>query len=433
MLHCKYKPLLVFCAVLFCHTSWGRFFVSQIDPRIGLLASLFLFDANEVKKLGVKNAAFLAQQLRFMLAELGKLEQSTIDHSKIFQSLISEGHLIVDKKDFSAILQQAFVDYSLFWKKNYKSVEWGNENIPKAHKRCNIDSLLPQIKVFFDSELLLDDSEPFEVFLFPVIQKHYGFSLEPKYIFVQPVPYDGVANLGVVIHEVCHLFYKAMNPSRKKMIETFFKNHRSPYAQLVMGYLDEALATGIGNRFVVSQASTPPKRGAYDNPYIDKFSEVLLDLIVDYLQNNRKMDNAFLEESIRFFESTFPNSLENYAAILFTTTIFSDRSEQELLDLGLLEKFKNIFDCGEVQFASVLEKEKGWNQAQKLSGRIFLLKNSTSIKGITLPGQSDTLYVQKDKQGVLIVIQTDDFSKAEKALLFLKKQEQFRASFLYNL
>jgi hypothetical protein len=409
----------------------GEYFAIQANPTVALLVGLFLFDVDDLEAEGVKNAKFLSKQVHTALTTLALEQKDPAKETALIQSMIRDGSFKIGNSDFSDDFKKALTDYIPIWKKHSKAMVNKAEKIPTAYKRCNVDYWLPRIKTFFGSGLSPCSEEPFEIFLFPILKNNYGFSLPPRFIFIQMAPYDEVVHVGIIIHECCHLFYKAMQGGQRQLIEEFFKRNNSVYAILAKNYLDEALATCIGNRLIVNQVNTEYSEKSYDNKYIEKYSEVLLSLVKEYLENNRTMDESFLKKAVHLFEQTFPDSPNDYEALLFSASIFSDYPNDSLAESGLAELMQNTFSCGEIQ---VFPLEKRNSKPPVLrSADIFLLKNFTDINGITLNKCKDYLHVKKANGKVRIVIQTDSTEKAAKAIAFLKEQGYFKCGFLYNL
>lgn len=183
------------------------------------------------------------------------------------------------------------------------------------------------------------------------------------------------------------------------MFYSFFAKKKSISAQMAKQYLDEALVTSIGNHFVVNLIGYNDKN-SFSELYINKYSEVLLTLIREYLLKNKKMDSPFLERAVQIFERTFLYAPHTYDPLIFSAPIFSDFSEFEIA-----EQISSFFYTGKTGFFTV--SKDILSLIQKSYGPlvfVFIIKNSKYIPGITLPHQKDYLFIAKNKEQLFINI-----------------------------
>lgn len=79
------------------------------------------------------------------------------------------------------------------------------------------------------------------------------------------------SDLGTVIHETAHAIYERQERTLQYAMEKFFLHYPSPYAPLAYRYLNEALATALGNGMFMKRL-TGHTGITYNNLYIQGFA-----------------------------------------------------------------------------------------------------------------------------------------------------------------
>jgi hypothetical protein len=129
--------------------------------------------------------------------------------------------------------------------------------------------------------------------------------------------------LGVVLHEVAHMAYEYQKRSLKKTIDHFFLHFPSQHAYITYNYLDEALATALGNGILVEELiGTPDMR--YNNQYIQGLAEDIYGEVKNYLNKNKEIDQKFLVKAVKHFEKRFPQLTNDLTEILDRYVLFVD-------------------------------------------------------------------------------------------------------------
>ena len=128
--------------------------------------------------------------------------------------------------------------------------------------------------------------------------------------------------VGSVVHEICHAFYHNQETSKRDDIEKFFFRYPSPYAHFAALYLDEALATAIGNGVFIAKVYGKPSI-SYANEYIERFALHLFGLTRDYVLNDRSMDKDFWENLVLTFSNIYPGIYKNLNKVLTRYVVLS--------------------------------------------------------------------------------------------------------------
>lgn len=114
---------------------------------------------------------------------------------------------------------------------------------------------------------------------------------------------------SVAIHEMCHVLYEEQPKHLQWKIDTLFKNRKWNAATYAYNYLDEALATTLGNGWSYWYITGRQDTGDwYNDGYINKYAHALYPIVASYLRQDKTIDAAFVDTAIKIFESTFPDA-----------------------------------------------------------------------------------------------------------------------------
>lgn len=400
----------------------------HLNPQISLFACLF----------GGQNTGLdqdFLRQVRHLSKEIRERIYYTSDNTllpkwdSVIEKIICCKELKTDNRNYSKEFFALVPAYQKVWKHNIRNLQSIENKVLKDYKKYTINRWLFRIKNFYDTPFNKKNPPFFDVFLFPCLdERAIAFPIGSHTLCLQELPkHNGIQHIGVIVHEVCHIFYEQKSQHQNKMFKKFFTRHHSAFSELAENYLDEALATCIGNRFIVGLAGRPSKEGAYDEWYINTYSEKLLPLVKEYLCAHKVLDCVFLEKAIEIFKKTFPQAPSDYKMLFFAPEIFSDFSENDII-----KKVLSVFFSTRIHVYPVCTGGSSKIFNEKFAN-FFIVKNSHNIPGITLKNTSDTLYIKKKNDRLFIIIQTNSLEKVEKALVFLKKQGEFSKTLLYKL
>jgi hypothetical protein len=181
---------------------------------------------------------------------------------------------------------------------------------------------------------------------------------------------DHVGRIGVVLHEMCHVLYDEQPAAFEHQIDKWFEESQSPYKSFAYNFLDEGLATALGNGWASSFLSGEPDPNPwYDNEYINGFGKALYPLVSEYIASNRQMDREFINKAIDLFAATFPNSITDYGILLNRVSIFNDADDGPSIDevmngVGKYFQMTNSHFSSPILDPTALEKLKTGDQTQ---------------------------------------------------------------------
>lgn len=231
-----------------------------------------MYNAEALEAAGVAGAGALSESIHDEAYSNSPEEQFARLDAPL-SVVLSNGQLRMGGHGLSRASDQAFAAYMPIWVAHTKKTHQKQRNLQTAYRRYNLNKWLPRIQKLYGSDTNHQTSR-FQIFLCPHLSGGTSGAFPiGRRIFVQWTPGSAVCNLGVVVHEMCHLFFLDGTASQQKI------SPYSPGATLAQNYIDEALATAIGNSCVINRANQQPRGGAYDDPYIDHYSEALLPLV----------------------------------------------------------------------------------------------------------------------------------------------------------
>lgn len=318
----------------------------------------------------------------------------------------------------------------------FRQFVW-NENETKIKKQ--IDDLKKYNDV--SSELFLkfnhfyksswDQQIPFYVTLYPIPGKNGNTTATPHgnalCVGSMTDSNDAVGTLGVTMHEMCHILYNEQSREVQEEQEIYFKQSKSRYAKLAYSYFNEAMATALGNGYAykVLNKGVLDKQEWYNNPTIALFARAIYPLTEKYLEENKAIDRNFIDEAIKKFEQTFPDSLYEYAPNFNTLNLYTEELEGNFIFDALFTYFnannvrvsspmKNISQSSKLQevdssFIMLLDK----NQKENLDE---LKKVFPEIKGIEYNQSIQNISFIDAKNRMIII-------------LFINKKEDLASAF----
>ncbi len=225
---------------------------------------------------------------------------------------ISETEKLVD------VLKEAEKIYDeIIWNESAPKISAQIKELEKYTSQCA--SIFQRISRFYNSGWPSD--VPFVVTLYPIpgasgnsTATPYGNSL---CIGVLTGETDYIGRLGVVLHEMNHVLYDEQSAAFQHTLDSYFRQNTSPYSTFAYTFFDEALATALGNGWAYHQLSgeTDPNDW-YNHTIIDGFGKAIYPLVAEYLEQEKQIDQAFIDASIALFGTTFPSSITNYEIVL---------------------------------------------------------------------------------------------------------------------
>ncbi|MEM5566405.1 hypothetical protein WNY78_14890 [Psychroserpens sp. AS72] len=247
------------------------------------------------------------------------------------------------------------------------------------------------------------------------------------------------AQLGIIIHEMCHLLYREQSAEFQHKIEQWFTNSTSPYAPLAYTFFDEALASALGNGWAYKQIhkSLDPKEW-YNNKHIDGFAHALYPIVEQYVNSGKNIDQYFVNTSIELFEKKFPKATVETAILMNSLVIYANSEKETEID-DILDTIYNYFNIRSMWLSTpILSDNSKKKFDKKETTKLFVidLDNANTVKGlqehfphlkIQTPLNSIDILKDEKTSSTLIIINIDDLAKLNDAYKVL-----FNITYLEN-
>ena len=234
------------------------------------------------------------------------------------------------------------------------------------------------------------------------------------------------------MHEMSHVLFEEQSLQLQQQLDSVFTDSITPYTKFAYHYIDEALATALGNGYAYKKlAGETDSAEWYSDVYINAYAKALYPLVEHYVDNKQQIDKEFILKAIVVFKQTFPNALYDYEPLLMTIDVyFEDDVANEINEMeSVLHSVFRIYSSntsipiGDKESLDNIKQSKGTqviiihkNQLQNLVKLKLIFKNLA-----TLPPNKNMLisFLDKNKRAVIIVL-AENKEKAKEAIKLLK-------------
>lgn len=329
----------------------------------------------------------------------------------------------------------------------YDNLVWNNvqEQIQRIENQLapygkKIEELFLQISQFYGSNW--DKSIPFKVMLYPIPARGGATTAIPKgntliCSFLTEYENDYMGRLGVIIHEMCHILYDEQPLDLQKQIDEWFVNADSDYNTLAYSFIDEGMATAIGNGWAYLQIHGEMDTIEwYNDAYIDGYAHSIFDLVSSYLDSNKSMDKDFVDNAITLFGKTFPKSNLNLNTLFNEVRIYANTEEKSEID-QIFGAVQQNFRLRSAWFSTPINDTKSketFHEKQKTklfiidnnnTSTIDVLKNEFEELSKPLPLNKTFIYSfkEKDTKSNVIIVNLKSLNDAMPAFEKLKEME----------
>lgn len=305
----------------------------------------------------------------------------------------------------------------------------------RAHAPA-LNKLFDQFKVFYGSSW--DKSVPFNLSIYPIFGKQgettatpHANSLEMGFLLGHKDSYD---MLAVGMHEMCHVLFEEQPLALQKSLDSSFTARKDPYAAFAYRYIDEALATSLGNGYAYQSLSLKPDTGSwYSDYYIDHYAKALYPLVKEYLDTHKQMDSGFVLKAIAVFKQTFPDALYDTDALMMQSDAYFEDDHESVIDpmINTLHSSFRIYMSNTaipIDDAASIENIKSSEHTQVFIIHKNQAKNLKLLKTLfpelkKLPAKENMLigFLDKNNRPVMIIV-AENATKANEGILLLKKK-----------
>lgn len=277
---------------------------------------------------------------------------------------------------------------------------------------------------------------PFKIMLYPIPLKEGNTTAYQKGNalicgFLSHDENEYKAQLGIIIHEMCHLLYREQSAEFQHKMEEWFTNSTSPYASLAYTFIDEGLATALGNGWAYKQIhkKLDPKEW-YNNKHIDGFAHAIFPLIEEYMNSGKSLDQEFVNTAIELFEQTFPKATVETAILMNSLLLFANSEKETEID-KIADTLYDYFNIRSMWLSTpVLSTSSIKKFDEKETTKLFVIDsdNVNAIIGlqehfphlkIQTPKNSIDILKDEKTNSTLIIININDLSQLNDAYKIL--------------
>ncbi|HEX2533412.1 MAG TPA: hypothetical protein VHK69_06735 [Chitinophagaceae bacterium] len=344
---------------------------------------------------------------------------------------------ILPREDLNSLLlllNEADGYYETFvWKREGPGLQQRLAALRK--KGAALDRLFHQFNRFYASGWL--PGLPLLIALYPVPGTREASSATPHVdvlsVGIRTGKNETAGPLSIALHELAHTLYAEQPRLLQQAMENWFLQHPSPYRSFAYAFLDEGLATALGNGYSYRQLSGKMDTAAwYDNPYINGFGKALYPLAADYLENGRTLDSSFADSAIRLFAARFPKARYDYAILLNRVSIYADAENAEERR-GLIHTLGAAFQLTGHQLSTPVLDASSLDALRTGSGTQLVVvdrKEEATWKALqeAFPAWSAYLSPLDGRQGIVSF-----YDDQGRALIFLKGKPEATIKALRNL
>ncbi len=352
-----------------------------------------------------------------------------------------------DHSRFFQILKKTNTYYEkILWSKYGEKAVIHQKALEKYQAKANRAFI--QLKRFYHSNW--SDDMPFTVALVPVpsINGNTSTSATPHgnslCVDVLTDEKDYEMRISIIMHEVCHILYDEQSRAVQHELNDFFAKNTSEFKSVAFNFFDEGMATACGNgwsyQFLTGKIDA---KGWYSDEYIDGFGHVLYPLVKEYLENEKVIDSAFVQEAIRLFGEKFPKANIDIGVKMNRVSIYAQtETNQERVQLRN-DMYHYFAVTNSSLLTPILEAESVERIKKNQDTQIFVIDRSVkpTLKALKklLPNLKDIKYSIKDdfiinyldRNNRLIILIKASLSKLDLAYKTLKEQRYVKKEQAY--
>ena len=171
-------------------------------------------------------------------------------------------------------------------------------------KQVKLDQLLGAMRVFYRAELPTELVLPVHLVAHPQANAPTSGLVFGQHSLIEVLKGETAAQrLAVVVHEIAHFYHERASLDHHLNTMNHFTQAASKTGLVGYYLFNEAMASAIGNGYLEQQINSPEyfakylayPLSFYANEGIDTAGKAALALVTEYLEQNRAMDDAFLQ------------------------------------------------------------------------------------------------------------------------------------------
>jgi len=354
---------------------------------------------------------------------------------------------INDQIQFFSILKKFEPIFEeLVWKGAEHQLKKHKNKLEKLAKKVNFQKMFETARIFYHANWPAD--APFLIGLYPIpflkdfknsTNSHSIGSVEEHGVLIG-IDDDVNDSFGVIFHELCHSIYGSQSADFQNEFYHYFADSKQPERFQTYDWINEALATAIGNGWAYEKANQVMQRKSwYNDPIIDALSKEIFAETKNYLSQEKPVDKDFIENTIVAYARKFPDAIYSYDKVLSKIIFVHNQSlTTNSTAKAILRKNIRVFDfhasaplVHEKTYSSISDtsnaafivfNDKDLSDFKTLSEHFSILKNNlTTIKNMKTSSFFSTV---DENSRAFIVVKIEKETQLETALAKMLKVEK---------
>ncbi|MFD0796848.1 hypothetical protein ACFQZJ_05215 [Maribacter chungangensis] len=337
----------------------------------------------------------------------------------------------------------------------YDNLIWNNEqeNIDSIENKLGkykskISELYQSISRFYNTSWNINI--PFKIMLYPIPLRNGATTAIPKgnalicgFLSHNENEYEYL--LGIIIHEMCHILYKEQSQEFQLEIDQWFANSDSPHAPLAYSFFNESLATVLGNGWAYKEIhKSLDSRDWYNNQHINGFAHSIFPVVEQYLNEEKSLDQHFVNKSIELFGQTFPKATKEIAILMNSLQLFANTEEEAQIS-KIANDIHNYFNIRSMWVSTpMFSSEFKETIDQKETTKLFVIHSDNintvnklqehfpSLK-IQTPINTINIFKDEKSKSTLVVINIEGLDKLNEAYKVLSNTVYFVYEINYEI
>lgn len=182
----------------------------------------------------------------------------------------------------------------------------------------NIAAYFEQAMLFYNTSW--DKSMPFVLTFYPLPNSKGFTATTYGNTAISAIPTtltDYNLLLSVLLHEFSHVLYDEQPLAFKNEIDNWFASNPSKFSRYAYNLLNESWATAVGNGYFYEKLNGALMQGNwYNSKYISTMGRQMYPHIRVYIDNKKPIDKVLVDQYVRMYEDSIPNSINELDYIL---------------------------------------------------------------------------------------------------------------------
>lgn len=329
----------------------------------------------------------------------------------------------------------------LIWEKTSEKLSAYVESIRKVGKTSDLQAMFSKALKFYGG--VWPEGLPFQVTFYPIPGAEGHSSAESLGSFesvgVLVDDPNKEQTFGILFHELCHSVYESQSLDFQKELRAWFLKENHRFGRLAYGYLNEALATALGNGWAVKRATGVLDSGSwYAHKKINGFAKAIYDRVEVYVDAGRRIDQEFVSDAIESFASRFPRAIYSYDANFERVVLFTGGT----VDRSFLKhSLRRFFRVASISDHSPIDDPQSLEALSSRDQTVVVLVLESEKKQLTAFSEAvksfrpflSRFLSNKINQGVsfldsrsipVVVLKGASLSDLERGVQFLSKQKE---------